>query len=180
MLFATIVIGGFLLLFGRKLFWLSVGACGFATGLALTTRMFSGRPEWLAVLIGVGAGVLGALIAVIFQRLAIGVGGCLAGAFIAVSMAGRLNLEEGVGFWGMLVLGGVVGALLVVALFEWGLIALSCLCGASLIVGALRLPETSAVVAWLGLLVLGVAGQAAMLRHDRGSPARKARARDGS
>lgn len=168
MLVAPIVIGGLLLLVGRKLFWLYVAACGFAIGLTLATRMFSGRSEWLALLIGVGAGVLGALIAILFQRLAVGVGGFLAGAFIAVSIAGRLHLEEAALFWGMLVLGGVVGALLMVALFDWALIALSCLSGASLIVGALRLPETSAVVTWLGLLVLGVAVQAAMLRHERG------------
>ena len=168
MLVVPIVIGGLLLLFGRKLFWLYIAACGFAVGLTMVTRIFSVQPEWLALLIGLGAGVLGALLAVFFQRLAIGVGGFLAGAFIAVTIARGVGIEGGASFWVTFVLGGIVGAMLMVMLFDWGLIALSCLLGSSLIVPVLQLPRTSAFVVWVGLFGLGVAAQAAMIRHERG------------
>jgi Domain of unknown function (DUF4203) len=175
MLTAQIVIGGLLLFFGRKLFWLYVAACGFAVGLTMATRMLGVQPEWLALLIGLGAGVLGALVAVFFQPLAIGVGGLLAGGFIAAAIAGGIGLQGDAFFWVAFVLGGVLGAILLVALFDWGLIALSSLLGASLIVPALHLPRTTAFVVWLGLLLLGVAVQAALMRPERKERARDAR-----
>jgi hypothetical protein len=176
MLAAQIVIGGFLLFLGRKLFWLYVAACGFAVGLIMALRMFSVQPDWLAFLIGLGAGVLGALLAVFFQHLAIAVGGLLAGGFIAVTLAGSIGLEGGPVFWVAFVLGAVAGAILMVTIFDWGLIALSCLLGSSLIVPALQWPRTAAFVVWLGLFVLGFAVQTAMMRHEKGERARDARA----
>jgi len=167
MLFVTVVIGGLLLLFGRKLFWFFVAACGFAGGLTIATRWLSVRPEWLAFLIALGAGVLGALLAVFFQRLAIGVGGFLAGAFITVSIAGRFGFEGGAVFWAAFVVGGIVGAMLMAGIFDWGLILLSCLSGSSLIVEAFRSPQVPGLMVWAGLLVTGVAVQAAMMRHEK-------------
>jgi hypothetical protein len=163
-----IVIGVLLLLFGRRLFWLYVAACGLAVGVTLATRIFSVQPDWLALLIGLGAGALGALLAVFFQGLAIRVGGSLAGAFIAVAIAKGVGFEGGASFWVMFVLGGIIGTMLMVVLFDWGLIVLSCLLGSSLIVPAFRLAGTSAFVLWAGLFGLGVAAQAAMRRHERG------------
>ena len=168
MLVVPIVVGLLLLLFGRKLFWLYIAACGFAVGLTMAIQIFSVQPEWLALLIGLGAGVLGALLAVFFQRLAIGIGGFLAGAFIAVTVARGVGFEGGPSFWVTLVLGGIVGAMLMVMLFDWGLIALSSLLGSSLIVPVFQLPRTAAFLAWAGLFGLGVAAQAAMIRHERG------------
>ena len=56
----NLVLGGALLLAGRKLFWLFVGAAGFVTGIQLATR-FSQGPDWLAIVIGLIIGVVEAL-----------------------------------------------------------------------------------------------------------------------
>ena len=42
------------------------------------------QPEWLALVIAMAAGVLGALVATFVQKLAIGLAGFLAGAFLIV------------------------------------------------------------------------------------------------
>ncbi len=167
MLVARIVIGGILILFGRKLFWLYVAACGFVVGLTIATRLFSGLPEWLGLVIGLAAGVLGALLAVFFQSLAIAVGGFLAGGFIAVTIVEGFGLGGAAFFWVAVLLGGVIGAMLMVTIFDWALIALSCLLGSSLIVPVFQLPRTAALVVWLGLLVLGIAVQAGMMRYEK-------------
>ena len=65
------LIGVALLFFGRKVFWLFVAGAGFVAGMALTSSLFQG-PEWVAVLIGLGVGLLAALLAIVLQRFAIG------------------------------------------------------------------------------------------------------------
>jgi len=47
----NIILGGALLVAGRKLFWLFVGAVGFVTGLQFATRIWQG-PEGLAIIVG--------------------------------------------------------------------------------------------------------------------------------
>ena len=43
----NVVLGGVLLLAGRKLFWLFVGAVGFVTGLQLTSSFWQDPKRWL-------------------------------------------------------------------------------------------------------------------------------------
>ena len=45
------ILGGALLVAGRKLFWLFIGVLGFITGIQLTTNFING-PEWLTIIIG--------------------------------------------------------------------------------------------------------------------------------
>jgi hypothetical protein len=86
MLIGRILAGALLLVLGRKLFWLFVAVVGFATGLMLATRFFQTQPEWLQLLIGIGFGLVGALLAYFFQEIAIAVAGFLAGGYIALSL----------------------------------------------------------------------------------------------
>ena len=166
MLIANLLAGGLLLAFGRRLFWLFVAACGFAVALTLTNRFLETWPDWLAILTGLGIGVLGALLALFFQWLAIGVAGFLAGALIATRLLDALGLEGAVLFWIALLIGGLCGAALMEIVFDWGLVGLSCLVGSSLIVKALQVREVPGILLWLSLFVLGVAIQVAQ-RHPR-------------
>ncbi len=154
--------GGALLVLGRKLFWLFVAAVGFAAGWAVATDLLSVEPDWLALVIAVVVGVVGALVAQFVQRLAIGLAGFLAGAFLALSLVRLLNLEAAWWGWLALVAGGIVGAVLLGAAFEWALIGLSSLAGALLIVGALDLSSTMHLLVLLGLFVAGVIVQSAL------------------
>jgi hypothetical protein len=175
MLIARILVGGLLLVFGRKLFWLFVAASGFAAGLFVATRVFDIHPEWAVLLIGLVLGVVGAIAAVFIQRVAIGVAGFLTGALIAVNLAGAVGMERGVWFWAAVAVGGVVGAILVAVIFDWALIVLSSLYGASIALEGLRLTNS---VAWVGLLVLFIIGimvQVAMMRTEKRATTEKSR-----
>jgi hypothetical protein len=164
MLVAHMLAGGLLLAFGRRLFWFFVAACGFAAGITLTNRFLETRSDWLALIVGLVVGVLGGLLALFFQRLAIGVAGFLAGSLIAVRLLDRLGFQEGPFFWIALVIGGIVGAVLMKLVFDWSLIVLSCLAGSSLVVEALLLREMPGLLLWLILLAVGITAQAAQMR----------------
>lgn len=48
MLVSQLLVGVVLLLFGRRLFWLFVAACGFAVGLNLAPQLTSTQSEWFS------------------------------------------------------------------------------------------------------------------------------------
>ena len=159
----NVVLGGALLLAGRKLFWLFVGAVGFVTGLQLATSFWQG-PEGLALVFGLVLGVIFALLAIFLQSIAIGIAGFLAGGYILNAMAGMFGLEAG---WVIYIIGGLIGLALVIFLFDWAIITLSSLAGASLVVQAF-LPEggTGGII-FTVLFLIGVIVQGSVLRSER-------------
>ena len=134
----NIVLGGSLLLGGRKVFWLLLGAIGFVTGVEVSTR-FIHRSELVTIGAAIALGVVFALLAIFLESVAIGLAGFLGGGYVALSLASLLGLQgrnvELVAF----ILGGILGVLLIVALFDWALISISSLAGASMVVSALGL-----------------------------------------
>lgn len=165
-----LLVGGALLVLGRKLFWLFVAAVGFAAGWAVATDLLSVQPEWLALVIALVIGVAGALVAQLVQRMAVGLAGFLAGAFLALSLVRLLHLEAAWWGWLALVAGGIVGAILLGAAFEWALIGLSSLAGAMLIAGALDLSSTAHLLALIGLFVVGIIVQSVLRGGARRKP----------
>ena len=162
----SIILGGALLMAGRKLFWLFVGAAGFVAGLQLATQFWQG-PELLAILIGLVVGVIFALLAIFLQGVAIGVAGFLAGGYILTVLAGMIGLNQGAFSWIVYLIGGIIGVLLVIFLFDWALITLSSLAGASLITQALLLPGGMSGVIFIALVIVGVVIQGSMLGRER-------------
>jgi hypothetical protein len=75
MLVARSIVGAALLVFGRKLFWLFVAGIGFIAGLNVATSYLKGSPQWLILLLALVAGLIGALLAVFAQSIAIGIAG---------------------------------------------------------------------------------------------------------
>jgi hypothetical protein len=65
------------------------------------------------------------------------------------------------------ILGGIVGALLLLALFDWVLILLSSVEGAVLIGKAVVLPQTGRVIVFCVLVFVGLIVQGSMLRASR-------------
>ena len=61
--------------------------------------------------------------------------------------------------------GGIVGAILLLVLFDWALIVVSSLIGAHLIQSAVVLPATGSTIVFFGLAVVGIVVQAAALRR---------------
>ena len=167
MVFIRYIVGALLLTLGRRLYWLFVAAIGFAVGLALASRLLSAQPEWVALLVGLALGAIGAVLALFVQRLAIGAAGFFAGAYIAYSLAGTLKLGAAVWFWVVVVLGAIIGAVLVSVVFDWALIVLSSLAGASLIVEGLRLAPGLSFLVWVVLVAVGILIQAGLFRRKK-------------
>jgi hypothetical protein len=63
------------------------------------------------------------------------------------------------------VVGGLIGALLLLTLFNWALIVISSLIGAHLIQSAIVLPPSGSTIVFLGLAVVGMVVQAASFRR---------------
>jgi hypothetical protein len=157
-----LVIGGFLLLLGRKLFWLFVAAVGFAAGWAVATNLLHVQPDWVALVLALVIGVAGALLAHFVSRVAVGLAGFLAGGFLALSLVGLLDLPADWWGWVAFVVGGILGALLLGAALDWALIGFSSLAGALMVVDALHLSSALHLLVLVGLFVVGVIIQAAM------------------
>ena len=155
---------------GRRLFWLFVAAVGFVSGLALAAQFVQGQPEWMILIIALAAGLVGALLAVFLQQVGVGLAGFIGGGYIAVSLLNVLGWEAGRFTWVPFLVGGVVGLVLVAALFDWALIILSSLTGASLIVQAFRLRPSMAALLFVVLIVVGIVVQARLMRRDRPEP----------
>ncbi|MEO7724823.1 MAG: DUF4203 domain-containing protein [Chthoniobacterales bacterium] len=163
----SVVIGIVLLLFGRKLFWLFVAALGFAIGLQLAPYFSQNPPLWLCLLLSLGLGLLGALLALLLQKVAIGIAGFLVGGRFAVAIAAAFLVNHAHYSAITFVIGGIVGALLLLALFDWALIIFSSIEGARLIADAVHLPNTGTSILLVVLAIFGIIVQAMMFRRGR-------------
>ncbi len=161
--FAAVLFGGVLLFFGRKLFWLFVAVVGFLFGLEFGTQMMVGAEQWIIWLVALVIGLVGALLAVLFQRVAIILAGAAAGGlfFMNLAVAGGSNSTlQLVAFIG----GAIVAGILAAMLFDWALIILSAITGASMITGAFTLSPAVAALIVVVLCILGIVVQARMRR----------------
>jgi hypothetical protein len=152
----TLVLGILLLLFGRRIFWLFVAVAGFIAGLTFATQFMTGQPELVILLIAIVAGCVGAFLGIILEGVAILIAGFLAGGYLATALAVSLGLTNSAGDWVIYILGGVIGLLLVAALFDWAIIILSALLGAEIIMPFLNIPASPSY--WLVFLVLLAVG----------------------
>ena len=163
----NLLLGSALILAGRKLFWLFVGAAGFLTGIQLATRFWQG-PDLLTLLVGLVIGGFFALLAIFLQALVIGIAGFLIGGYILSVLATMFGVEvAGAWSWITYLIGGLLGLIFVSFLFDWAITTLSSLAGAPLVVQSL-FPQ-GAVVGLLFFIVfiVGVLIQGFTLRRDR-------------
>ncbi len=158
------VIGVVILFFGRRLFWLCVAAVGFAGGVELAPHLVHEPTPLLALSIAVILGLIGALLALFLQKIAVGVAGFLAGGKLAGAIAGAFFVQYAQYYIITFIVGGIVGALLLIMLFDWALIFLSAVVGAHLIQSAVTLPATGNAILFLVLVLVGAAVQASALR----------------
>lgn len=159
------VVGGALLAFGRRLYWLFVAGFGFVMGLRLAGSLFQDSAQWLILLLALVVGLVGAFIAVTLQRFGIGLAGFLAGAYISYSLLETLSSDLSGWAWVIYVVGGVAGAILLNVIFDWTLILFSTVGGSLIVVQALELPAPWSFVLFLGLFILGLVIQGALFRQ---------------
>src|SRR5262249_51855749 len=160
-----VLIGIAILFFGRKLFWLCVAAWGFAVGVEIAPLLVNEASSLLALLIALAFGVLGALLALFVQKVAIAVLGFLAGGKIATAIAAAFFVHYAQYSTIIFVVGGLFGGILLVAGFGWALIVVSSFIGAYLIESAFTLPPTGSTLVFIGLAIVGMFVQAASFRR---------------
>jgi hypothetical protein len=164
----SILIGVVILFFGRKLFWLCVAAIGFAAGVELAPHLVQDPSALLSLTIALLLGIIGALLALFLQKIAIAVLGFLAGGKLAGAIAAAFFVHYAQHSTIIFVIGGVIGAILLLVLFDWALIVVSSLIGAHLIVyqSTIALPQSGSIILFIGLAAVGILVQTASLRRS--------------
>jgi hypothetical protein len=165
LLIARILVGLALLTLGRRLYWLFVAGVGFVTGLALAPRLLPDASDLVIAVAALLLALVGALVALVAQRVLIAVVGFLAGGAIgALLVRAFASRPDDLIIAIAYATAGVLGAIITVILFDWALIALSSLAGATLIAGSLAdvmaLPPLVALALVLVLAALGALVQA--------------------
>lgn len=163
----TIALGLIVLTLGQKLFWLFIGAVGFIAGLYIAEHSFYGGPGWAMLLIGLAAGMAGAILAVYLQRIAVILSGFFAGGYLMLSFVYSMEWHRVLMPWLSFMIGGILGAVATVAFFDWALIILSSLTGATMIVNALPLSPYASILVLAVLISVGLSVQAVLMLKDR-------------
>jgi hypothetical protein len=160
----VIVVGLAVLLCGRQLFWLFVGSAGFVAGLTIARMVLADRGAGVTLVVALAAGLLGILLVILLERLAVSAAGFVAGGHLLVGTLAGAGLARGADWLAYLV-GGMVGALLVVRFFDWALIALSVLLGTALLESVLVVGTGSRVLLFVALVAVGLVVQGRRLRR---------------
>jgi len=171
----NILIGAALLLFGRSLFWLFVGGVGFIVGFNFASQALGPQPQWLILLIAIGVGLLAAIASIFLQRVLVGIAGFFAGGYFASAMAvavlsGNASANTSAISPIAFVIGGIMGAILTVALLDPALILLSALAGATAICQNVPMSSSGKGMLFIVLLVFGILVQASRYSRTRRTP----------
>ena len=171
LLISRLVVGLLLLVLGRRLYWLFVAGIGFVTGLQLGPRLLPDQSELVIVVVALVLALVGALVAVVATKLALGIIGFVAGGGVAILLLGNLGMDGGTLAPIIYVVAGIAGAILLLVLFDWALIVLSSLAGSSLVVMSLTemlaLPSVVGGILIVVLAVIGVLIQANLAPRTR-------------
>ena len=161
-MFILRLLAGFaLLVFGRPLYWLFAALMGFLVGFDIAAVLLQARPEWVVLVAALIGGVIGALLGLLVQRVAIAIVGFIAGGYVAASLLLLVVPVLGVlGLTIVFIVGGTIGAIFASVAFDWALIVLSSIAGAAVIVNTVHLARPVSFVVLLVLIVAGIIVQA--------------------
>ncbi len=151
----SIIAGLSLVFFGRRIFWVFVGMIGFIAGMHLAPMIAPDQPQWVILVIGIVCGIVGAVLAILLQRVAVAIAGWSAGGILASRLAAEFGLTDPTISWVAFVIGAVIAAVIISLLFDWALIVLTTLSGALLVCDGLAFPP---MVEWMIGAVLVIVG----------------------
>jgi MFS family permease len=168
----AVLLGIVVLLFGRSLFWAFIAIAGFLLGMALAHEWLADKPEWIQFLAAIGAGILGAILGILIERLAFAIAGFFAGGYLAIAVAAHLHAGGNPHiFW---IVGGIIGAIVAAMLMDWAIVVLSSLAGAAAILTPFqtKLDDRTMPIAFLVLAIIGIVfqGRRLMLRRRLAPP----------
>lgn len=167
----SLIAGLLLLLAGRKTFWLFLGLVGVAVAIAFVPRILPDLDRQTLLLISIGAGVLGGILAFALSRVLVWVGGFIGGGYLGV--IAWQTVAPGPSFpWVAAVIGGILGMLIAKFLFESALVLASSAVGAALLVHISGLEGTAGLVLLVVLTAAGIIVQGRLgPRPSSGKPA---------
>ena len=161
-----LAVGVALLLFGRRLFWLLVSVVGLLVGFAVAQRFFPGAQPWVALAVGLAAGLVAIAVARFVQKLAVALAAFLVGGYAALWLVthfgalARVAAEAGdfaeFAPWIVFLLGGAVATLFGQFFFRLALTVASSIVGAFLIVQPLPLEPRWITPALAILTLVGI------------------------
>ncbi len=165
----AIAAGAVLLLAGRRLFWLFIAITGFFVGAEVARDLFANQPQWVVWTFAAGAGVIGAVLAMLYQRVAFALAGLYAGGYLAIVTAQTFGWA--VPDVAVFLVGGVIGAVLAALVMDWAIIVMSSLVGSGLIVASLGLQSLQGAMLAAALAAVGIIVQATITRGKLEVPA---------
>ena len=155
----AVILGFVILTLGRKLFWLFVGTVGFVSGLHIAAYAVQGHSDWVILVTGLLAGIIGVFVAIFLQKAAVIAGGFLAGGYLVLSFINLWGWHSGPGIWFISLAGGIIGAIVAATYFDWALIILSSLTGAIMISQSLTFSPLIRGAAFSILIFIGIFAQ---------------------
>jgi hypothetical protein len=159
----NVCVGLLLLLVGRKLFWFYIGVLGFLVGLQLGQTFFAGSEKWTYLAGSVVFGIIGALLASLFQWAAVLLAGCLGGGYFFMEAFGIQTLASDKDLL-IVAAGGLLGMLVLALTYDWALIIMSSLTGSLILAHALTSDHQQQVIVVVAGTLLGMIVQAKMLK----------------
>jgi hypothetical protein len=162
-----LVLGVALLAAGRRLFWLAVAALGFLAGLWLIEGWATELPRGTALVVALAAGLVGLLLALLVQKAAVVLGGFLLGVVVFARLLPALGVDAGRWQGVLIAAGGLLVAVLALALFGVALTLLTAGAGASLVVESVGPPVGLAPLLLVALWAVGALVQLRQLRGGK-------------
>lgn len=155
------IVAGVLLLFlGRKLFWLFVALVGFLVGMTYAPQILSNQPQSVILIVSLLAGLLGALLAALLEKMAVGLAGFIAGAYVTFNLLQYAAANFGQYQWMAILAGAIIGALLAGSMFDWALVLITSAAGAVVISQGLNLGMPISAVTSIVFFIIGIFVQA--------------------
>jgi hypothetical protein len=164
------MVGVAMLTLGQKLFWLFVGGIGFVYGMNIAAEFFRGQPDWIVIGIALLAGLLGSLIAVFLQNVAVWLAGFSAGGYFLVNLLDIFGWDDSRLYWLSFLVGGIIGAVLMAAVFDWALIILSSMTGALLIAQSIQFTPPMTALLFAVLFTVGIIVQSSLMTREEPKP----------
>lgn len=151
---------------GRKLFWLFAGTMAFVFGIESVPLFLAGQPQYVIWIVALVLAIVVVVLAFLVQKIGLGIAGFAAGGYIAVSIVNQLKYNIPWLLWLVFALGGLIGVVFVMVLFDLALVVLSSLCGAFLIIQAVGFNLYLTKILFVLLACVGIATQMMLTKKD--------------
>ena len=161
----ALIVGGVLLLFGGRYYWLVAGGVGFLFGANLGSAPDGGVITGSAIAMGLLFGLIAAVGSVMVTKFAIGITGFLVGGIFMVRFMEAIGWDLGSTLVAFLI-GGMVGFFFVIIAQDWALIFLSVITGAAIILNQLNLDPSSSNFVYIVLVLFGFGFQLFLKRRN--------------